>query len=130
MEKVEKGLYVSVDYKGTLQIGEVFDTSHGSRPLEVQMGAGQLIEGFERELVPVAESLGMKLAGCYRWFGACGESGEIVSFWSLQNWAHWGRIREAQLNEQGFRRWMDKASGLCAEWSYKFLIPVPYSMLH
>lgn len=51
MEKVEKGLYVSVDYKGTLQNGEVFDTSHGSRPLEVQMGAGQLIEGFERELI-------------------------------------------------------------------------------
>ena len=51
MEKVEKGLYVSVDYKGTLQNGEVFDTSHGSRPLEVQMGAGQLFEGFERELI-------------------------------------------------------------------------------
>ena len=51
MEKVGKGLYVSVDYKGTLQNGEVFDTSHGSQPLEVQMGVGQLIEGFERELM-------------------------------------------------------------------------------
>lgn len=51
MEKVEKGLYVSVDYKGTLQNGEVFDTSQGSQPLEVQMGVGQLIEGFERELL-------------------------------------------------------------------------------
>jgi len=51
VEKVEKGLYVSVDYKGTLQNGEVFDTSQGSQPLEVQMGVGQLIEGFERELM-------------------------------------------------------------------------------
>ena len=51
MEKVEKGLYVSVDYKGTLQNGEVFDTSHGSQPLEVQMGVGQIIKGFERELM-------------------------------------------------------------------------------
>lgn len=51
MEKVETGLYVSVDYKGTLQNGEVFDTSQGSQPLEVKMGVGQLIEGFERELL-------------------------------------------------------------------------------
>ena len=54
MEKVENGLYVSVDYKGTLQNGEVFDTSQGSQPLEVQMGVGQLIEGFERELMGMA----------------------------------------------------------------------------
>jgi peptidylprolyl isomerase len=51
VEKVENGLYISVDYKGILQNGEVFDTSQGSQPLEVQMGNGQLIEGFERELV-------------------------------------------------------------------------------
>jgi peptidylprolyl isomerase len=51
VEKVEKGLYVSVDYKGTLKDGKVFDTSHGRQPLEVQMGVGQLIEGFERELM-------------------------------------------------------------------------------
>lgn len=90
----------------------------------------EFLEGFERELVPIKEKLGMKLAGCYRWFGACGESGEIVSFWSLKNWAHWGQIREANLKELGLRQWMDKVSDLCAEWNCKFLIPVPYSMLH
>lgn len=51
MAKVENGLYISVDYKGTLQNGEVFDSSQGGQPLEVQMGAGQLIAGFERELM-------------------------------------------------------------------------------
>jgi peptidylprolyl isomerase len=51
VEKVEDGLYISVDYKGTLQNGEVFDSSQGNQPLEVQMGVGQLIEGFEKELV-------------------------------------------------------------------------------
>jgi peptidylprolyl isomerase len=51
MEKVENGLFVSVDYKGTLQNGDVFDTSHGRQPLEVKMGAGQLIAGFEKELM-------------------------------------------------------------------------------
>lgn len=51
MGKVENGLYISVDYKGTLQNGEVFDSSQGGQPLEVQMGVGQLIAGFERELM-------------------------------------------------------------------------------
>ena len=92
--------------------------------------ADEFVEAFERELVPVVEKLGVKLAGCYRWFGACGESGEVISFWSVKNWAHWGRIREAMAREPELRQWLDKRSSLCAEWSYKFLIPVPYSMLH
>lgn len=54
MQKVSKGMFVSVDYKGTLQNGEVFDTSSGRQPLEVQIGAGQLIEGFENALMGMA----------------------------------------------------------------------------
>jgi peptidylprolyl isomerase len=51
MKQVESGMFVSVDYKGTLTNGDVFDTSHGRQPLEVKMGAGQLITGFENELM-------------------------------------------------------------------------------
>ena len=51
MGKVENGIFVSVDYKGTLQNGEVFDTSSGRQPLEVQIGAGKLIKGFEEALL-------------------------------------------------------------------------------
>ena len=51
MKKVENGLFISVDYKGTLQNGDVFDTSHGRQPIEVKVGAGQLITGFENELL-------------------------------------------------------------------------------
>lgn len=51
MEKVENGLYVSVDYKGSLPNGDVFDTSQGRHPLEVQIGSGQLISGFENQLM-------------------------------------------------------------------------------
>ncbi|PKN27133.1 MAG: peptidylprolyl isomerase [Deltaproteobacteria bacterium HGW-Deltaproteobacteria-21] len=51
MDKVENGLFVSVEYKGTLGNGEVFDTSQGTRPLEVKMGAGRLIKGFENALM-------------------------------------------------------------------------------
>ena len=51
MQKVETGQFVSVHYKGTLQNGEVFDTSEGRHPLEVQIGAGQIIAGFEKALM-------------------------------------------------------------------------------
>ncbi len=51
MQKVETGHFVSVHYKGTLQNGEVFDTSEGRHPLEVQIGAGQIISGFEKALM-------------------------------------------------------------------------------
>jgi peptidylprolyl isomerase len=51
MEQVETGQFVRVHYKGTLQNGEVFDTSEGRHPLEVQMGAGQIISGFEEALM-------------------------------------------------------------------------------
>jgi peptidylprolyl isomerase len=51
METVSDGLFVSVDYKGTLENGQVFDTSEGRQPLEIKMGAGQLIKGFENALM-------------------------------------------------------------------------------
>jgi peptidylprolyl isomerase len=54
LEKVENGNYVSVEYTGTLANGEVFDSSQGQEPLEVCMGAGQLIRGFEAQLMGMA----------------------------------------------------------------------------
>ena len=51
MKKVEKGLFVSVDYTGTLENGDIFDTSRGRQPLEVKMGTGQLVTGFENALM-------------------------------------------------------------------------------
>lgn len=50
MNRVSDGLYVSVNYTGTLHNGQVFDSSEGRAPLEIQMGAGQLIKGFEEAL--------------------------------------------------------------------------------
>jgi peptidylprolyl isomerase len=47
MQKVENGMFVSVTYTGTLDNGDVFDSSEGRHPLEFQTGAGQLIKGFE-----------------------------------------------------------------------------------
>lgn len=50
MQKVARGMFVSVDYTGTLASGEVFDSSEGRQPLEVQIGAGNVIPGFEAAL--------------------------------------------------------------------------------
>ncbi|HDI58957.1 MAG TPA: peptidylprolyl isomerase [Desulfobacteraceae bacterium] len=51
MEQVENGVFVSVEYTGTLSNGEVFDTSRDRQPLEVHMGAGRMIPGFEKALL-------------------------------------------------------------------------------
>jgi peptidylprolyl isomerase len=47
MLKAVNGKYVSVNYKGTLENGDIFDTTDGSEPMELQMGSGQVIKGFE-----------------------------------------------------------------------------------
>ncbi len=51
MDKVASGLFVSVDYTGTLDSGEVFDSSQGRHPMEIQMGSGNLIPGFETAIM-------------------------------------------------------------------------------
>lgn len=47
MDTVQKGNTVSVHYKGTLNTGEVFDSSEGRAPLEFKVGEGQVIKGFD-----------------------------------------------------------------------------------
>lgn len=54
LERVENGSFVSVQYKGTLGNGQVFDSSEGRQPLEVHMGAGEMIPGFEAQLMGMA----------------------------------------------------------------------------
>ena len=55
MKKVEKGLFVKVNYTGTLENGEVFDTNLDSHPFEVEVGAGKVIRGFEDALLGMAQ---------------------------------------------------------------------------
>ena len=42
---------VKVHYKATLSDGSVFDSSEGRDPLEFQLGAGQMIPGFEKGVI-------------------------------------------------------------------------------
>ena len=56
MKTAEKGNKVKVEYVGTLEDGTVFDSSenHGS-PLEFEVGAGQLIKGFDNAVIGMKE---------------------------------------------------------------------------
>ena len=51
MSQVASGNTVRVHYTGTLADGTRFDTSRGSDPLEVTLGSGSVIDGFEQALL-------------------------------------------------------------------------------
>lgn len=57
MKKVETTSKVKVHYTGRLEDGTIFDTSiaEGREPLEVELGLGQLIKGFEDGLINMSE---------------------------------------------------------------------------
>ena len=48
MEIVQEKSNVSVHYTGTLETGEVFDSSRERDPLSFTVGEGQMIPGFEK----------------------------------------------------------------------------------
>jgi peptidylprolyl isomerase len=54
MEKAVNGKFVSVNYKGTLKNGEIFDTTEGCQPMELHMGSGKVIQGFEDAILGMA----------------------------------------------------------------------------
>lgn len=56
MSQVTANDKVRVHYTGKLDNGQVFDSSLEREPLEVQLGQGQLIPGFEAGLIDMAVS--------------------------------------------------------------------------
>ena len=52
MKSVEKGDKVKVEYTGKLEDGTIFDSSEKQgAPLEFEVGAGQVIKGFDEAVV-------------------------------------------------------------------------------
>ncbi len=56
MKKVQNGDYVKVHYTGKFDDGQIFDTSHGKQPMEIQVGSGTVIPGFDRALHGMTEN--------------------------------------------------------------------------
>lgn len=52
--KAKDGSLVKVHYRGTLEDGEEFDRNLDGDPLEFRIGEGQVIDGFERNVVGLA----------------------------------------------------------------------------
>lgn len=53
---------VRVHYTGTLDDGTVFDSSRDGDPLEIVLGDGQVIEGFEQALLGMVEGESREVA--------------------------------------------------------------------
>lgn len=49
--KVGNGSRVTLEYKGTLDDGTMFDTCEGGEPFQFEVGAGQVIKGFEEGVI-------------------------------------------------------------------------------
>ena len=54
MTTAKEGDTVHVHYKGSLESGDVFDTSEGRDPLSFTVGQGQVIPGFEEAVIGMA----------------------------------------------------------------------------
>jgi peptidylprolyl isomerase len=50
-EQAQKGDTVQVHYTGRLEDGQVFDSSEGGDPLQFEVGAGDVIKGFDEGVV-------------------------------------------------------------------------------
>ena len=51
MTKVKKGDKVKVEYTGKFKDGSVFDSSQGRSPLCFEAGSGQVVPGFDKNIV-------------------------------------------------------------------------------
>ncbi len=54
MKTVKDGHYVKVFYTGRFENGEIFDSTENCHPLEVHVGTGDVIKGFEDALMGMA----------------------------------------------------------------------------
>jgi FKBP-type peptidyl-prolyl cis-trans isomerase 2 len=54
MQRVQNGDHVILEYEGTLNDGEIVDSSANSRSLEFEVGAGKVMPGFDTGVLGMA----------------------------------------------------------------------------
>ncbi len=98
--KVDKNMIVKVHYKGTLpENGDVFDSSEGREPLKFTVGQGQMIPGFEEELM--GSSIGDKRTFTLTADRAYGQRDDEAILGIPR--AQFAQLEESQQLEKGFQ---------------------------
>ncbi len=110
LAKINKG-----DYKSTFYLHCMARVFPGK--------AAEYIKAIEKEMMPMAEKWGMKLAGCYQTAAGEADSNEVFSIWTAGDMiAAWGAIRDAAQKDPALKRWGAKAGAWRHEVTYKFLL--------
>lgn len=79
------------------------------------------------EGVPLSRRRGMELVGCFESAAGNIQGNEVIILWALDDWAHWGKVREARTKDKAVGQYVSKAKGMLRRWSVKFLSPLPAS---
>ncbi|MFZ2444989.1 MAG: peptidylprolyl isomerase [Syntrophobacteraceae bacterium] len=56
MSKVEDGVFVKLCFTGKLDDGAIFDKTEKCKPLEIQVGSGGLVDGFENAIIGMTQN--------------------------------------------------------------------------
>ena len=111
------------DYKATIYLHTLARVVPGK--------VDDYLKAIETELIPMAQTWGMKLVGCYHSVAGTASSGEVINIWTAGNiHGDWVKIREASLNDPAYKSWEAGAGQWRPKVVYRFLYGlVPYSPL-
>lgn len=110
LAKINKG-----DYKSTFYLHCLARVTPGK--------VSEYMNAIKKELVPMAKSWGMQLAGCYQTAAGEADSDEVFSIWTAGDMiAGWHAIRDAAQKDPAFKRWEAKAGAWRQDVVYKFLL--------
>lgn len=80
-----------------------------------------------KEGVPLSKKRGMELVGCFESAAGNVQGNEVIALWALDDWAHWGKVREARKSDKATGDYVRRGKAMLRRWSIKFLSPLPAS---